>query len=232
MKPISELVPGATFRDRLLAALAQSIREKGLRRTQITDIVRIARTSRRTFYECFADKESCFIEMIESARDSVQTEILDSIDPAKPWAAQVDQAVDAFLGALAGDPALTVTISRELPALGPRGFVFQREGIELYAQLVVELSQSESAQREGIVPFSLDTAVMLVGGIGELVDRAGFRDQAVESLAPVIKAVVKAVAASPRTELSAAPKRRGRAKASAAGAGASSQRSIRRTAAR
>jgi len=193
VKSADSPTPDATFRERLLEALAESIREKGLQRTQITDIVRIARTSRRTFYECFADKESCFIEMIDAARVSVQEEIVASVDAQASWPVQIDQAVDAFLGALARDPALTVTISRELPALGFRGFAFQREGTELYAELVVGLSQSDEMRRAGVMPISTATAVMLVGGISELIDRAGFRGEPVESQAPVIKAVVKAV---------------------------------------
>jgi len=192
MESASQPVPDATFRERLLEALAESIRDKGLQRTQITDIVRIARTSRRTFYECFSDKESCFIEMIQAARAALLEEIADAVDPGSPWTAQISQAVDAFLGALGRDPALTVTISRELPALGMRGFVSQREGTERFAELIVQLSQSGEMRRAGIEPVSLDAAVMLVGGISELVDRAG-RGENLEPLAPVITSVIRAV---------------------------------------
>ena len=48
----------ADFRRRLLAGLEQSIQEVGLQQTQIGDIVRNARTSNRTFDQCFADKEA------------------------------------------------------------------------------------------------------------------------------------------------------------------------------
>jgi len=193
MESVQQPAPEVTFRERLLEALAESIREKGLQRTQVTDIVRIARTSRRTFYECFADKESCFIEMIQAARRDVQAEIVAAADPSAPWTTQVDQAVGAFLAALARDPALSVTISRELPALGLPGFVLQREGTESFAQLIVQITGSGEMRRAGIAPVSLDSAVMLVGGISELVDRAGFLGEPLESLAPVITAVVKAV---------------------------------------
>jgi AcrR family transcriptional regulator len=36
--------------------------------TQITDIVRIARVSRRTFHACFADKQSALVELIRAAQ--------------------------------------------------------------------------------------------------------------------------------------------------------------------
>ena len=189
------IAPPSPYRRRLLDALAQSIRERGLQRTQITDIVRIARTSRRTFYECFPDKESCFLELIQVARSAIQTEMVAAVDPTAPWSMQIDQAIDAFLAALGRDPALMVAISRELPSLGPEAFAFQREGTELYAQLAVQLSRTDEMRRQGVAPVSLETAVMIVGGIGELVDRATFRGEPLEPLAPVIKSLAKAVLA-------------------------------------
>src|SRR3954470_7205738 len=112
--------PKTDFRERLLAGLAESIREKGLQGTQISDIVRHARTSRRTFYECFADKESCFVELVEAANAAILVEVRASVDPAASWEAQVDQAIESYLEAMARNPSLTVTISRELPTLGAR----------------------------------------------------------------------------------------------------------------
>ncbi|MFI5067448.1 MAG: TetR family transcriptional regulator, partial [Streptosporangiales bacterium] len=44
----------AEFRRRLLAGLAEAIRERGFRESTVADVVRHARTSRRTFYEHFA----------------------------------------------------------------------------------------------------------------------------------------------------------------------------------
>ena len=49
------------FRRRLLDGLAESIVAIGYRNTTVADIVRLARTSRRTFYEHFASKEECFV---------------------------------------------------------------------------------------------------------------------------------------------------------------------------
>ena len=43
-----------------------SIVERGYRDTTVADIVRHARTSKRTFYEQFASKEECFIELLRS----------------------------------------------------------------------------------------------------------------------------------------------------------------------
>jgi AcrR family transcriptional regulator len=42
-------------RERLIAAMAASVEERGYADTTVADVVRIARTSRRTFYQHFQD---------------------------------------------------------------------------------------------------------------------------------------------------------------------------------
>ena len=54
------------FRLRLLDGLAASIGERGYRATTVADIVRHARTSKRTFYDQFASKEECFLELLRA----------------------------------------------------------------------------------------------------------------------------------------------------------------------
>lgn len=181
------------FRQRLLEGLAASIREKGLQGTQIADIVRHARTSRRTFYECFPDKESCFVELVEMSNAAIVDAVRAAVDPTAPWAAQVDQAIDSYLEALGSDPSLTVTISRELPSLGNRGADLLHASIDRYAQLVLALIDSSRPKRGARAQVTLDEAVMLAGGVAETVGRASLRGEDVRSTAPVIKAVFKAV---------------------------------------
>jgi AcrR family transcriptional regulator len=189
----SEQGRGLEQRARLLEALACSLRERGLRATQIADIVRLARTSRRTFYECFADKETCFVELVREATTRLLDRIEASIDPAAPWDAQVDRAVDTYVQALAEDPAMIATISRELPALGLRGAAVQREGIERYASLVVRLASTSQMRSAGVRELPLQAAVMLVGGINELVIHAIEHGEALDTVAAVAKDVIKAV---------------------------------------
>ena len=52
-------------RVRLQRAMASCACERGYRNTTIADVVRVAHTSRTTFYEHFTDKEACFLEAYE-----------------------------------------------------------------------------------------------------------------------------------------------------------------------
>lgn len=180
-------------RERLLEALADAIRERGLRHTQIADIVRRARTSRRTFYECFEDKEACFVALVREATTQMIAAIEQSVDLGAPWDIQIDQAIDIYVQALAEDPAMTATISRELPALGLRGAAVQREGIERYADFMVRMLASEPVRAAGVRQISLETAVMLLGGVNELVIHAVDHGEPLSTVAEVAKDVIKAV---------------------------------------
>lgn len=184
-------------RARLLEGLAQSLREKGLQRTQIADIVRHAHTSRRTFYECFPDKESAFVELIRQSSTSIRGVVEAAVDPEAPWERQMEAAIDAYFAALSDDPALVATISRELPTLGERGAALQHEGVERFAELVVRLTRGPEMRRAGVRAVTLEEAAMLIGGVAELVARALHDGRAPSRAAATAKAVIKAAVGPP-----------------------------------
>ena len=199
--------PKVDHRARLLEGLAQSLREKGLQRTQIGDIVRYARTSRRTFYECFPDKESAFVELIRESSIAIHALVQEAVDPQAPWDRQVDSAIDVYFAELSGDPALAATVSRELPTLGDQGAALQHEGIDRFARLVMSMTRGPGARREGVEPVTLEEAVMLMGGVSELITRALNGDMPLSRARATAKAVSKA-AIEPRSP--GASRRRGR----------------------
>jgi AcrR family transcriptional regulator len=189
----TETAPKAAFRRRLIVAFEQSIREKGLEATGIGDIVQKAGTSNRTFYECFANKEECLAELIEKWGEEILGAVRAAVDPASPWRVQVDQTVDAYLGALAADPVLTVTASRDMAMLGRRGVALQEQDIDRYVGLVMELSASPGFQAGGVAAVDRPTALMLIGGVAEVVDRAARQGRSPLTLAPTIKRVLELV---------------------------------------
>jgi AcrR family transcriptional regulator len=181
------------FRRRLLDGLAESIREKGFGATQISDIVGKARTSNRTFYECFPNKESCFEDLIEEWGDELVSTVRAAIDPDAPWDRQIDRTVDAYLAAFAADPALAVMVSRELVTLGQRGVEWQERDIDRYVEVLMDMTSGPEMRRAGIQPVGRDTAIMLIGGIAEILDRATNEGRSPSSVAPTVKAVIKRV---------------------------------------
>ncbi|HWG28351.1 TetR/AcrR family transcriptional regulator [Actinospica sp.] len=156
------------FRQRLIDGLAVSIRERGYRETTIADVVRHARTSRRTFYAEFASKDECYVALLYTTNEKMRRRIEAAVDAKAPWQRQVSQAVEAYIGAVASDPAIMLSWIRELPALGTVARTVQREAIDAMTELLLRLSDTEEFRRSGAGPLSRPLALLLLGGIREL----------------------------------------------------------------
>jgi len=180
---------------RLMEGLAASIREKGLARTQVTDIVRHARASRRTFYNHFEDKEACFVELMTAMSDAFLDEVDRAIDREAPIETQVDQAIDTYLGLVTSDPGLTQTFAS--PSLGERVVMAQRDGFERYAELIVSVVASDSARDPRVEPVSIERAYMLVSGLHHTLVRALVRGEELDRVSAEFKAVMTLVLSGP-----------------------------------
>jgi AcrR family transcriptional regulator len=182
-------------RARLLEGLVASIREKGLAQTQLTDIVRHAKASRRTFYKHFPDKDSAFVEVTRLVSAEIRQRVVEVVDPSAQWSEQVDAAVDRFLHELAAEPALTATFAS--PSLGPQIVLAQRDAIEQFAVLICSLTEGDAFARAGIAPIPLEQSRLLIGGMHLAVVGAVERDEPLEELGPHFKVVWKAVLGNP-----------------------------------
>jgi AcrR family transcriptional regulator len=157
------------FRRRLLDGLAASITERGYRATTVADIVRHARTSKRTFYGQFPSKEQCFLELLHADVERMAEEVRSAVDPNADWQTQIRQAVEAYVGHIGSKPAITLSWIRELPSLDAAAArPFQRRGMQLLTNLLIGLSGSPGFQQVGLPPLTRPLAVILVGGLREL----------------------------------------------------------------
>lgn len=156
------------FRGRLLDGLADSIIERGYRDTTVADIVRHAKTSKRTFYDQFASKEECFIALLRSNNESMIEGILAAVDLNAPPRSQVGAALGAYIDHIAARPAITLTWIREAPALGESARALHRLAMDHLTDMLVAISESPGFQRAGLPPVSRELALILLGGLREL----------------------------------------------------------------
>jgi AcrR family transcriptional regulator len=160
--------PGGTHRDRLLAAMAESIRADGFQGTTVADVVRRARTSRRTFYQHFEDRESCYLALF----DVVTERVLDAIGEAGtgegPWTERVDRTLAAYFGVLVAEPELTRSYMQEMPAMDG-GAAHVRAGNERAARQLVRMAAEAGEHDPSVRPLPFEAALVVVGGLRELV---------------------------------------------------------------
>lgn len=156
------------YRHRLLDGLADSIAERGYRASTVAEIVRAARTSKRTFYDHFASKEECLLELLRVDNEELALRIRAEVDPQADWQVQIRQAVQAYVAQIRSRPAITLSWIRDMPSLGEVARPAQRRGLELMSNLLIELSGSPGFRRANLPALSPALAVILLGGLREL----------------------------------------------------------------
>ncbi len=206
MEERSQSQAGAdTPRARLIAALVTSIKEKGYRETTVADIVRIARTSRRTFYEHFSDRADCFRALFVEFTSARMQEIVAAVDPSGQIDDQIERAIDAFIDGESMDPDLQRAFIRELPGL-PQAAEIASATVERYADMLVGLTVAARERHPEILrPLSRDVAVVLVGGLRELLVISIQQDRDLRELRDSALEVVRAILASLKVPLEVAP---------------------------
>ncbi|GJF09879.1 TetR family transcriptional regulator [Mycolicibacterium cyprinidarum] len=154
--------------ERLLDGLASSIGERGYRETTVADIVRHARTSKRTFYEQFTGKEECLVELLRRNNADLIAGIQATVDGEADWQLQIRQAVSAYVHHIEARPAVTLSWIREAPALGAVARPLHRLAMDHLTEMLVDLTESPGFRRAGLTPISPPMALILLGGLREL----------------------------------------------------------------
>jgi AcrR family transcriptional regulator len=183
-------------RERLIAAMAASIEAKGFRDTTVADVVRLARTSRRNFYEHFEDRDACFLALFDATNDAMMQQIAAAVHPDQRLSEQVDNAVDAYIDNVTEQPALYSSFVRELPGLGQAGAERALGTLERFAEMLIGLVDSGRREQPQIArALTLDTAIIIVGGLRELTVISLQRGRDMHELRASVGETIKAILA-------------------------------------
>jgi AcrR family transcriptional regulator len=164
----ARVIDQTEFRQRLLDALEASIAEDGYPRTTVADIVRRARTSRRTFDEHFDSREACFVTLLTDANAEQVRQISAAVDAKAPWRSQVRQAIEAWISSGESRSPLMLSWIRDVPSLGTAARRLQRDVMENFIEMVQALGGTDEFRSAGIGPVSRQRIIMLLGGLREL----------------------------------------------------------------
>jgi AcrR family transcriptional regulator len=159
----------AGHRERLLAGLAAAMREQSYWEITVADVVRYARTSRRTFYQHFADKQACLIALLQEETEQTVTRIAAAVNSRSPWQAQVRQAIEAWITGVTDDPGVRLCWIRVVPSLGDAARPLLRQTMAAFADLLRALAESPDLASTGVTPPSPQETIMLLGGLKELI---------------------------------------------------------------
>lgn len=155
-------------RERLLAALAHAVADRGYKATTITEIVKGASVSSKAFYENFDSKEDCFLAALEAVLAHLHEIVSTAAAPYEEWPRRVVAALRALLEFFEAEPDLArlclVEPVTATPAIAAR---FREEVIAWIPYLTPGRTEREDA---AALPESTEDS--LLGGIVVLTSRS------------------------------------------------------------
>ncbi len=111
-------------RARILAAITELTRQRGVRGVTVAHIAARSGVSRRTFYELFDDREDCLLAAFEHAVGRAAETVLPAYGAASGWQKSITAGLEAALGFLDAEPALGALCV--VDALAAEGAVLER----------------------------------------------------------------------------------------------------------
>jgi AcrR family transcriptional regulator len=161
-------VVATVHRRRLLSAMAQAVADKGYAATSIAEIVAGARVSRSAFYQCFADKEACFLAAYSEEAERHFTAIVAAAAEEREWMGQFQAGVRAYVRELELHPRFARSFLIEIVAAGPRASELRTAVHERYAAFMKDWYEGAPEQL-GLPELPDEIFRAAVGATNELV---------------------------------------------------------------
>jgi AcrR family transcriptional regulator len=177
----------------MLDAMTTVVAEKGYPAATVTDVVRTARVSRRTFYDRFASKEDCFLEAYRFGIEVLTARIRDAARKAAPagWRAELRAGIRAYLAVLVEEPRFARTHMLELHAAGARAQSARDDAISGFASMYLRTFESAIREQPVLRLPSPELLFVLAAGVDQLVC-ARVREVPLERLPELEDAIVDA----------------------------------------
>lgn len=147
-------------RARLLAAVAEVCSERGAANITVAHVVSRSGVSRRTFYEHFDDRESCFLAALVDALEQATRYVLLAYDPSACWHERIRAALTAFLSFLDDRPDMGRLLVVESLGAGADALELRKHAL---ARVLAAVDEGRSsANGDGLPPLMAEG---VVGGV-------------------------------------------------------------------
>lgn len=164
---------GAITRARIFQAMATVVAERGFAATTVSDVVKAARISRRTFYEHFKGKDECFIDTYRTGCENGIAQIDAALRrlPEPDWRTRLWVSLETYLEILASEPQFARVLLIEVLGAGPRALEMRERILGIYVEHYRGLRERALSEDPELPDVPEEFLRGLVGGIAELVQQ-------------------------------------------------------------
>jgi AcrR family transcriptional regulator len=148
-------------RARLLQAAVLVATERGYEGMSSTDVVDRAGVSRKTFYDLFANREECFLAVVEDTLARLAAVLVPLYEAQGSWSVRLRAALVVLLEFVEREPDASGLALSYLVGFGPSSDGL-RGGVLARLEAVVDQGRAQAGPRQGLSPI---TAELVVGGV-------------------------------------------------------------------
>jgi AcrR family transcriptional regulator len=123
-------------RERLLRAMASCASELGYQNTTVADVVRVAKTSRSAFYDHFADKQECFLEVYRRTTGAFINAALEAAAAVEPWQEKLEAGISTYFRWMAERPEVARNTIIEIHQAGGPGLIARSKALEQWMRTI------------------------------------------------------------------------------------------------
>ena len=161
-------------RARICQAMAEVVAQRGYAAVTVSDVVRAAHVSRRTFYEQFQDKEDCFVETYRTGCENGIAQIDAALralqDPG--WRTRLSVSLETYVSILAAEPHFAKVLLIDVLGAGSRALEMREQILGIYVEHYRGLRERARTEDPDLPDVPDQFLRGLVGGIAELVQQA------------------------------------------------------------
>ena len=136
--------------------MLEAVGSQGYERATVQDAVANAGLYRQAFYDCFEDKEHCYLQAIEAGTVWIERAMRKGAVGEFTWRGRLRGALNGLLRFLDREPEIGRALLVEVHAAGPRAVARRTKAME-QAVTMMDLAREES---EGIAPAISAEAVV------------------------------------------------------------------------
>ncbi|HEY3864863.1 MAG TPA: TetR/AcrR family transcriptional regulator [Solirubrobacteraceae bacterium] len=179
----------AIQRARILVAATDVLEEAGYSGMTVAQVIGRAKVSRKTFYDLFADRQDCFLEVLEETIVRIRGRVEEAYARESRWRDGVRSGLAGLLGFLEEEPALARICLVEAQGAGMKALERRARIFEELADVVDRGRSATSVARE---PPEI-TAEGIVGAVFVVLQTRLFErndEPFMELLSPLMSMVV------------------------------------------
>lgn len=159
----------ASQRGRLITAFARLAADSGYDKVTIIDIVSLAGTSKRTFYEHFKDKEDCLLQTFDTARMMLISAIVGEAGPVADPVERIRVGMRAYIQALSDLPDFTRLFLNESMSAGPELADRWVDATEMLSAVIHSWREESRREHPEMPELSLMRAQIVILGLNETI---------------------------------------------------------------